>query len=108
MQTFSAIDGLVSRVSAVQMKAIVPDATDLKKFGLDKPAEPFDSGSGSSQATLAWERPLEIGQRLRERSVPARGLHHRFVALLTISKKDAVGVPAEGSVRRAVFQHDAA
>jgi hypothetical protein len=49
---FSAIDGLVSRVSSVQMKSIVPDATDLKKYGLDKPAVSVRLGSGSSQATL--------------------------------------------------------
>lgn len=49
---FSAIDGLVSRVSSVQMKSIVPDATDLKKYGLDKPTVSVRLGSGSSQATL--------------------------------------------------------
>ena len=48
----SAIDGLVSRVSSVQMKSVVPDATDLKKYGLDKPAVSVRLGSGSSQATL--------------------------------------------------------
>ena len=49
---FSAIDGLVSRVSSVQMKSVVPDASDLKKYGLDKPAATVRLGSGSSQATL--------------------------------------------------------
>lgn len=48
----SAIDGLVSRVSSVQMKSVVPDATDLKKYGLDKPAVSVRLGSGSSHATL--------------------------------------------------------
>jgi hypothetical protein len=54
-----AIDGLVSRVSGVQMKSVVPDASDLKKFGLDKPVASVRLGSGSSQATLAIGGPAE-------------------------------------------------
>jgi hypothetical protein len=34
------------------MKSVVPDAADLKKYGLDKPAVSVRLGSGSSQATL--------------------------------------------------------
>ena len=49
---FGAVDGLVSRISSVQMKSIVPDSSDLKKYGLDKPAVTVRLGSGSSQATL--------------------------------------------------------
>jgi hypothetical protein len=58
---FSAVDGLVSRVSSVQMKSIVPDATDLKKYGLDKPAATVRLGSGSSQASLAIGSAAESG-----------------------------------------------
>jgi hypothetical protein len=58
---FGAVDGLVSRVGSVQMKSIVPDATDLKKYGLDKPAATVRLGSGSSQATLAIGGPAEAG-----------------------------------------------
>jgi len=58
---FGAIDGLVSRISAVQMKSIVPDASDLKKYGLDKPAVTVRLGSGSSQATLLIGGPAETG-----------------------------------------------
>lgn len=58
---FGAVDGLVSRVGSVQMKALVPDATDLKKYGLDKPAATVRLGSGSSQATLAIGGPAEAG-----------------------------------------------
>ena len=49
---FGAIDGLVSRVSSVQMKSIVAAPRDLKTYGLDKPAATVRLGSGSSQATL--------------------------------------------------------
>ena len=70
---FSAVDGLVSRVSSVQMKSIVPDATDLKKYGLDKPAATVRLGSGSSQATLAIGSAAESGSvYAKDLSRPAR------------------------------------
>jgi hypothetical protein len=85
---FSAVDGLVSRVSSVQMKSIVPDASDLKKYGLDKPAVTVRLGSGSSQATLLIGGPAETG------SVYAKDLSRPAVftiesSLLDDLKKDA-------------------
>ena len=85
---FSAVDGLVSRVSSVQMKSIVPDATDLKKYGLDKPAATVRLGSGSSQAALAIGSAAETG------SVYARDLSRPAVFTIESSladdlKKDA-------------------
>ena len=58
---FGAVDGLVSRISSVQMKSIVADSSDLKKYGLDKPAVTVRLGSGSSQATLLVGGPAETG-----------------------------------------------
>ena len=58
---FGAVDGLVSRISSVQMKSIAPDSSDLKKYGLDKPAVTVRLGSGSSQATLLIGGPAETG-----------------------------------------------
>lgn len=55
------MDGLVSRVSSVQMKSIVPDAIDMKTYGLDKPAATVRLGSGSAQATLIIGGPAETG-----------------------------------------------
>jgi uncharacterized protein DUF4340 len=50
---FNAVDGLISRVSGLQMKAVEPpDPPDPKKYGLDQPAATVRIGSGSSQATL--------------------------------------------------------
>jgi uncharacterized protein DUF4340 len=85
---FSAVDGLVSRISSVQMKSIVPDATDLKKYGLDKPAATVRLGSGSSQASLA------IGSAAESGSVYARDLSRPAVFTIESSladelKKDA-------------------
>jgi hypothetical protein len=85
---FSAVDGLVSRVSSVQMKSIVPDATDLKKYGLDKPVATVRLGSGSSQASLA------IGSAAESGTVYARDLSRPAVFTIESSvaddlKKDA-------------------
>lgn len=65
---FSAVDGLVSRISSVQMKSIAPDTEDLKKYGLEKPATTVRLSSGSSQASLA------IGSAAESGSVYARDL----------------------------------
>jgi hypothetical protein len=85
---FSAIDGLVSRVSSVQMKSVVPDASDLKQYGLDKPAVTVRLGSGSSQATM-----LIGGAADTEASVYAKDLSRPAVftidsTLLEDLKKD--------------------
>jgi Domain of unknown function (DUF4340) len=85
---FGAVDGLVSRISSVQMKAIVPDATDLKKYGLDKPVATVRLGSGSSQASLA------IGSAAESGTVYARDLSRPAVFTIESSigdelKKDA-------------------
>ncbi len=85
---FGAVDGLVSRVGSVQMKSIVPDATDLKKYGLDKPVSTVRLGSGSSQASLA------IGSAAESGSVYAKDLSRPAVFTIESSladdlKKDA-------------------
>jgi hypothetical protein len=85
---FSAVDGLVSRVSSVQMKSIAPDAADLKKYGLDKPSITVKLGSGSSQAALA------IGTAAESGSVYAKDLSRPAVFTIDASvaddlKKDA-------------------
>jgi hypothetical protein len=59
---FSAVEGLVSRVSTLQMKSIAaPQATDLGQYGLDKPVATVTVGSGSSQAVLAIGKPAGEG-----------------------------------------------
>jgi hypothetical protein len=51
---FSAVEGLVSRVTGLQMKAIAAEneGSDAKKFGFDKSAATVRLGTGSSHATL--------------------------------------------------------
>ena len=58
---FSTVDNLVSRISSLQMKSIVTDAADLKKYGLDKPSMTVRVGSGSSLATLLIGSSAESG-----------------------------------------------
>jgi hypothetical protein len=79
---FSAVDGLISRISSLQMKSIVPDASDLKKFGLDKPAATVRLGSGSSQASLA------IGSAAESGSVYAKDLSRPAVFTIESSLAD--------------------
>lgn len=84
---FSAVEGLVSRVSGLQMKSVVEDTVDAKKFGLEKPAATVKLGAGSSQATLA------IGGPAGEGTVYARDLSRPIVftvesSILDELKKD--------------------
>jgi hypothetical protein len=66
---FSAVEGLVSRLTTLQMKSVAaPEAGNLAQYGLDKPAATAVIGSGSSQATLA------VGKGSGEGEVYARDL----------------------------------
>jgi hypothetical protein len=50
---YSAIEGLLTRLSTAGMSEIVDStATDVKKYGLDQPSMTISIGSGSSQAVL--------------------------------------------------------
>jgi hypothetical protein len=66
---FNTIEGLVGRLSGLQMKSIIdaPDA-DLKKYGLDQPAATVKFGAGSSQASLV------LGGKAAEGTIYARDL----------------------------------
>ena len=50
---YSAIEGFLTRLSSANMsKLLEENATDLAKYGLDKPSMTVTVGSGSSKATL--------------------------------------------------------
>jgi hypothetical protein len=80
---FSAIEGLVSRLSGLQMKSILdtPDA-DPKKYGFDKPAATVKFGTGSSQATLV------LGGKAAEGTIYARDLSRSTVFTVESSVLD--------------------
>ncbi|MFN8059120.1 MAG: DUF4340 domain-containing protein [Vicinamibacterales bacterium] len=51
---YGPIEGLLGRIASGQMKTLVTEtATDLKTYGLDKPAVKVTIGAGSAQASLA-------------------------------------------------------
>jgi hypothetical protein len=85
---FSGIESLIGRLGSAQMKSIAAaESTDLKKYGLEKPAATIRLGTGSSQAALA------IGSAAEEGSVYARDLSRPLVftiesSLLEEVKKD--------------------
>jgi hypothetical protein len=55
---FSAVEGLITRLQSAQMSSLVSaDASDLVKFGLEKPAAVATVGAGSSRATLLIGKP---------------------------------------------------
>jgi hypothetical protein len=85
---FGAVDGLVSRIAALQMKSLPSAPATPEQYGLEKPAATVRIGSGSSQATLV------IGGPAGEGSVYARDLARPAVftvesSLLDDLKKDA-------------------
>jgi len=74
---FSAVEGLVGRLTTLQMKSIAaPDGGALAQYGLDKPAATVAIGSGSSQATLA------IGKSSGEGAVYARDLSKPMIVTI--------------------------
>jgi len=60
---FGAVEGLLGRVATARMKAIVePEATDLKKYGLDQPAYTLGLSAGSARSALLVGGPAPDGQ----------------------------------------------
>lgn len=80
---FNAVEGLLGRLIGLQMKSVVaPEASDLKAYGLDKPAATVRIGAGSSQATLA------IGTSAGEGVVYARDLSRPVIMTIEASVLD--------------------
>lgn len=68
---YSNIEGLLTRLSTAGMSEIVEShATDLKKYGLDKPGMVIAIGSGSSQAALEISDGMGEKPYARDRSRP--------------------------------------
>jgi hypothetical protein len=85
----AAIEGLLARINGLQMKSLAAaEPSDLKQYGLDKPAASVRVGSGSSQASLL------IGSKAEEGNVYAKDASRPAVftieaSLLDDLKKDA-------------------
>jgi hypothetical protein len=63
---FSAIDGLVNRISSLQMTSVVAESGKPSEYGLDKPAATVTIGNKSSHATL------DLGTSAGDKGVYAR------------------------------------
>jgi Domain of unknown function (DUF4340) len=86
----SAVEGLTGRLNTTQMKAIAAEnPTDLKQYGLDKPAITMTLGSGSSKAGLA------IGKSAAEGTVYARDLSRPIVFTVESALVDELKKPAD-------------
>jgi Domain of unknown function (DUF4340) len=90
---FGAIEGILGRLNATPMKAIVaPEVTDPKKlqeYGLDKPVVTVHVTSGSSQAGLA------IGKSAGEGVVYAKDLSRPMVFTVENALADELKKPAD-------------
>lgn len=79
---FTAVDGLVSRLGGLQMKAIAAGPAPSGNYGLDKPAATVRIGSGSSQASLV------VGTAAADGAVYARDLSRPTVFTIESSLLD--------------------
>ncbi len=87
---FGAIEGVIGRLNTAQMKALTaPDATDLKQYGLDKPAYTVRLGAGSAQAALA------IGKSAGEGVFYAKDLSRPMVFAVESALLDELKKPAD-------------
>lgn len=90
---FGAVQGAVERLASARMQGLTePNATDLKKYGLDRPSVVMTVGAGSSRASLAMgstenavvfakdgSRPMvfTVAPTLRDDIVKAAGEYRR-------------------------------
>ncbi len=96
---YGTVEGLIGRVQSAQMKAITAqEATDLKPYGLDKPATSITFGLGSSRATL------HIGGQADAGTVYARDASRPMVFTVDATLLDDVKKPAGDLRRKDVFE----
>ena len=106
---FSAIEGLVGRLTGLQMKSIVADAEAPTRRSTASTSRPRRSGSGPARRRprSPSAEPAGEGTVYARDLVAAGGLHGR-VGAPRRAEEGPVGVSAEGSVRRARLQRDPA
>jgi hypothetical protein len=98
---FGAVEGLIGRLQTVQMKSIVtsdPSPADLKKYGLDKPAETAVIGAGSARATL------EIGGKAEDNTVYAKDASRPMVMTVESALADELKKGADEYRRKDIFE----
>jgi len=87
---FGAVEGIIGRLNTAPMKSVAAaDATDLKEYGLDKPAATVRVTSGSAQAGLA------IGKSAGEGVVYAKDLSRPMVFTVESALLDELKKPVD-------------
>jgi hypothetical protein len=87
---FGAIEGIIGRLNTTPMKSITAaEATDLKEYGLDKPAATVRVASGSSQAGLS------IGKSAGDGVVYAKDLSRPMVFTVESALFDELKKPVD-------------
>ncbi len=96
---FGSVEGLVSRLQTAQMKSIVTrEPTDLKEYGLDKPAIAITVGAGSARATL------EIGKATDSGTLFARDAARSMIFTVESALADDLKKPADDYRRKDLFE----
>jgi hypothetical protein len=99
---FGTADSVVSRLATSQMRALVssdpPTASDLKKYGLDKPAASATVVAGSARATLL------IGSDTDQSTRYAKDASRPLVFTVESSLLDEVKKPASEFRRKDLFE----
>lgn len=68
---YATVEGIMTRLQSAQMQKVVAEqATDLRQYGLDRPAHAVTVTSGSSRATLLLGKSDEEGLYARDASRP--------------------------------------
>ncbi|HEY3384467.1 MAG TPA: DUF4340 domain-containing protein [Vicinamibacterales bacterium] len=95
---YGTVEGLIGRLQSAQMKSIVvPEAADLKAYGLDKPVLTAVVGTGSARATLLFGQKTDAG------TVNAKDLSRPLIFTVEASLLDEVKKPADEYRRKDIF-----
>jgi hypothetical protein len=97
---FSAVDGIINKLSQTQMKAIVEadGRQNLKKYGLDNPQAQATVGAGSARATLA------IGAKSPDGTLYARDLTRPLIFTVEASLLDDLGKKVDDIRQKMLFE----
>jgi hypothetical protein len=99
------VSELIAKLTGAQMQSLsAPEATQLAKYGLDKPVHTVTVGTGSSRATL------HVGSKADESRTYARDLSRPLVFTIETTLADELKKPLADYRRKDVFHfaaHDA-
>jgi hypothetical protein len=98
---YSAVEGVIGRLQTARMKSLVTNeasASDLKKYGLDKPQATVNLNAGSARATLL------IGGKTDDNALYARDASKPMVVTVESSLLDDLKKSADDYRRKDLFE----